>query len=924
MGELNDVLRSISEHCSVESREHYRNLSIGRGEMMMTGMRAPQTIWIVNNDLAPTHGVARDITGAAVTAFDTGRKDTYSESGTIAVPKNREFARLLLQNYEGHHSCVFMNRQRKDFLIRSSAHYTNNNGIVSNIHIGVAGMKSWSIFTSLRQALQSLNEVDETIRQNKLREEEAKRKAEELRKKQQEEEARKAEEEARKLQEEIRVAQEQRDAILTQASKAAEFIRKQVSLRRNPVLDKNQDSAKFSNLYNGVAEVINGGPGTGKTTTIIQRLKLLIDRGDLEDYMDNHEDCKLTREQLDIISSSADNWIYFSPTDLLKKYLQDNMNYEGLTNTSHRTVVWKDFLKDAIRDEYHLAGQDCPFDFMGKKSESRIIYTGDHIAIIENFTNFFLEQVKERFRRVSTVDYNQFEWKILGKVVTEECAKIESVNSIDSLLRFLIHLSGIDQMLIVNGKRVESGAAITSKYNEQIRQLTDRYAALLKRDEQKYNEAIEFVKSVATVPQPEVEEGEEPEEVEPDYGDLSIALYNKLNPILKKLALQFKDSSAKLTAQQKQLYEIVKSIIIEDDLKQLADSAYFVKYMNPALRGITQYVLSPIPQYYRQYRRSMPEADRENWDAELLSEMVDTYKNKRLLSQEQSLLVGFINNIAKSLYKASRRIFDNATHKYILAYKDLCRPVIGVDEATDYSLIEFYGIKSFGHYEVCSYTLCGDIMQLMKEDGITDWNQLRHPLLFEKLDVKNLTISYRQSQELLDLADLIYLEELGDVSPYTCYLKGEKTPKPLWLECGDIDDKAQWIADRVMEIVKAYDYVPTIAIFTIDKRKAEDLKESLDECDNLIKAGIDVKVCSDNTLEGEKTLRIFPIDQVKGMEFEAVFFYDIDDIESTSLINKYLYVGLSRASMYLAVTSNGRSEKISKMLQNYFAVNETW
>ena len=114
------------------------------------------------------------------------------------------------------------------------------------------------------------------------------------------------------------------------------------------------------------------------------------------------------------------------------------------------------------------------------------------------------------------------------------------------------------------------------------------------------------------------------------------------------------------------------------------------------------------------------------------------------------------------------------------------------------------------------------------------------------------------------------------------------------------------------------------SIFTIDKRKAEDLKESLDECDNLIKAGIDVKVCSDNTLEGEKTLRIFPIDQVKGMEFEAVFFYDIDDIESTSLINKYLYVGLSRASMYLAVTSNGRSEKISKMLQNYFAVNETW
>ena len=924
MGELNNVLKSIKSHCSVENRDHYRNLSIGRGEMMMNGLRSPKTIWIVNSDITPSHGVARDITGAAVTTFHTERKHTYEESGSVTVPKNREFARILLQNYEGHHSCCFANKQKKDFLIKSSAHYTNSGGGITNIHVGVAGMKSWSLFTNLQQALDSLYEVDETIRKNEAREEEARRNAEELRKKQQEEAARKAEEEARKLNEEIAAAKARREAILTEASKAEEFIRKQVSLRRNPVLDKHQDSAKFSNLYNGVAEVINGGPGTGKTTTIIQRLKLLIDRGDLEDYMDNHDDCPLTKEQLDIISSSADNWIYFSPTDLLKKYLQDNMNYEGLTNTSHRTVVWKEFLKDAIRDDYHLAGQDCPFDFMGKKSEARIIFTGNHIAVIENFTKFFLEQVKDRFRKVAKVDYNQFEWRFLGKVITEECAKVESLSSIETLLRFLIHMNGIDEGLIVNNRMVESGSVITSKYNVDVRQIADRYAAILRREDKKYNEALEFVKSLASVPQLEVEEGEEPEEAEPDHGDLSIALDNKMATLLKKLTLQIKDHTAKLTAQQKQLYEIVKDVIVEDDLKKLADSAYFVKYMNPALRGFTQYVLTPIPQYYRQYRKSMPEADRVNWDAEMLNEMVDTYKNKRLLSQEQSLLVGFINSIAKALYKANRRLFESATHKYIQAYKDLCRPVIGIDEATDYSLIEFYGIKSFGHYEVCSYTLCGDIMQLMKEDGITDWNQLRHPLLFDKLDVKDLLISYRQSQELMDLADLIYLEEIGDVSPYTCYLKGEKTPKPLWLEWEDMDDKAQWIANRVMEIVKTYNYVPTIAIFTIDKRKAEQLKESLDECDNLIKAGIDVKVCSDNTLEGEKTLRIFPIDQVKGMEFEAVFFYDIDDIESTSLINKYLYVGLSRASMYLAVTSNGHSEKISNMLQNYFAVDEAW
>ena len=107
---------------------------------------------------------------------------------------------------------------------------------------------------------------------------------------------------------------------------------------------------------------------------MIQRLKLLIDKDDLLDYVENHPDCGITASRLEVISSSQDNWIFFSPNDLLKKYLQDNMSYEGLTNISRSTAVWKDFLKDAVRDRYHLAGSDCPFDFMGRKNESRSIF----------------------------------------------------------------------------------------------------------------------------------------------------------------------------------------------------------------------------------------------------------------------------------------------------------------------------------------------------------------------------------------------------------------------------------------------------------------------------------------------------------------------------------------------------------------------
>lgn len=938
MGELNDVLKSISDHTSVEIKERFRNPSIGMGEILIANSKT--RIWIVNNEYEPTTVILHDITGGYQGTASTGGKAEYTEKGSFAVPKNREPAATLLQEYEGPFEKVFINGQKKKFVIRNSSHYTNTGSDIRNVVVGIAGQKNWSTFPLLRDALASLDKVDDKIRSIKEAEDNAKRKAEEIRRRQEEEaarlaqeeakrleeEARKAEEEARKLQQDIEAAQNEREIILSEASKAAAFIREQMSLRRNPVLDKHQNKAKFSNMYNGAAEIINGGPGTGKTTTMIQRLKLLIDRGDLENYIANHPDCKLTNQQLDYISSTQDNWIYFSPNELLKKYLQDNMNYEGLTGTNQRTAVWTDFLKNAVRDEYHLAGQDSPFDFMIPKKADKAIYSGDHYRIIKHFTDFFLNKVKEKFAKVAKIDCSKFDWKIQGSVITKECAKAETISSISELLRFLIHIANVDKQIFVNGIALPTGSEITARYNQQARDMSDRYIQILKRDNvSKYDELLEYIKTQDKTAQPETDENEEIEELEQDFGNVDLQLFNKVNALIKKLALQLVDATAKLTPAQKTLLDYIKDVVKEEDLKEIADAAYFVKYISPVLRGFSSYVLNPIPQYYKQFRKSLQEGDKADWDTALLAEMLDTYKNKRLYNQEQDLLVGFINNICLSLYSVASKRFEDTKHQYLDAYKNLCRPVIGVDEATDYSVIDFYGIKSFGHYAVRSYTLCGDTMQLMKEDGITDWQILKHPLLFEQLEVQNLNMSYRQSEELLELADKIYQEENGTKSPYECYLKGRKTPKPLWLELDDIDEKADWISHRVLEIVKAYDNkMPTIAVFTENKRKAEELKDAIEDCDVLNPAGIEVKVCSDNNLEGEKTLRIFPIDQVKGMEFEAVFFYDIDDIESSSLINKYLYVGLSRASMYLAVTSNGRSEKISSMLQKYFSEDNHW
>lgn len=926
MSTLQDVLESIDSHCTVENKEGYRNLSIGRGEIIMDGYKDPKVMWFLNSEQTYSH--------------KTGNKEFYKGklNKETVISKNRQFARIILQNFKGRHSCMFMNEKVNTFEIKNSAHYTNNGRVVSNVYVGISEMKDWNYYSTLRSALSSLVEAEKDIETKRIAEAKVAQELEELKRKQVEqarvlaeqerirleEETRKKEEEKRRLAEEIAKAQSERDLILKKTSEATASIRQQVSLKRNPVLDESQDRAKFSNIYNGVAEVINGGPGTGKTTTMIQRLKFLIDKDDIEDYIENNDDCHLSKSQLEVIASSADKWIYFSPTDLLKRYLQDNMSYEGLPKAIQRTNVWKDFLKNAVRDEYHLAGQDCSFEFAKRRLEDAKIFKGDHIAIIENFSDYYIQQIKEKFIKISKIDTSKFEWKILGSIITRECAKIESITNMKGLVSFLVRLEGIDQNIAIGGKTIKSGSEITSSYNADIKNLSDKCVALLKRDDHKYNEVIEYIKTLAKQPSSDLDDVDDIDDVEQDYGDLSLSLFNKINSLLKKLCLKLHDSSVKLTVAQKVLCELIRDYIYEEDLTKLADSAYFVKHIQPTLKGFNHYALSRIPQYYKAYRKGMPDHHKEQWDAAILTEIVDQGKNKPLLCQEQSLLVGFINNIVKTLHAVSKDKFNKSTHKYVDAYTNLCSPVVGIDEATDYSLIEFYGIKSFGHYEVCSYTLSGDVMQLMKDDGIRDWNVLNHPLLFENLDIHNLNISYRQSAELLALADKIYQIERGVPSPYECFFKDSDTPVPLWFEDDDIDNKAEWISERVIEITKIYNCVPTIAIFAKDKKRAEELKESLDECDNLVKAGIQVKVCSDNTLEGEKTLRIFPIDQVKGLEFEAVFFYDIDEIEETSLINRYLYVGISRASICLAVTSNGKSDKITDMLRQYFKTGSTW
>jgi DNA helicase IV len=61
---------------------------------------------------------------------------------------------------------------------------------------------------------------------------------------------------------------------------------------------------------------------------------------------------------------------------------------------------------------------------------------------------------------------------------------------------------------------------------------------------------------------------------------------------------------------------------------------------------------------------------------------------------------------------------------------------------------------------------------------------------------------------------------------------------------------------------------------------------------------------SGKAMGNDNDIRVFDIQHIKGLEFEAVFFVDIDELAARNpdLFDKYLYVGATRAATYLGIT----------------------
>ena len=132
-------------------------------------------------------------------------------------------------------------------------------------------------------------------------------------------------------------------------------------------------------------------------------------------------------------------------------------------------------------------------------------------------------------------------------------------------------------------------------------------------------------------------------------------------------------------------------------------------------------------------------------------------------------------------------------------------------------------------------------------------------------------------------------------------------------------DVPGWLAARIREIEQFLGQLPSTAIFVNSEAEVEPLALALNEV--LAEQNIQVVACREGQAVGqESNVRVFDIQHIKGLEFEAAFFVGIDQLaaDRPDLFDKFIYVGATRAAQYLGMTCTASLPATLEPLRKHF------
>lgn len=671
-----------------------------------------------------------------------------------------------------------------------------------------------------------------------------------------------------------------------------------IALRDQAILDAHQ--GEIFRLPLNKRLVLFGPPGTGKTTTLIKRIaqkRTINELGDEE------------RQLVDNLALDPTDWVMYSPTELLKLYLRDAFNKEGVPAGPSNLRTWE--------SERHELGRNVLGIFRGTTGGRYVITTDNEI--LRDSTSPSLSRLHDEFSSY------MIKWvitrceKALGQIrLLEDPEATLAIERVQGIIRS-------DSVLLNHVYALARDRSLADEVRRLSQQATEKAHAMVGShlDSEKLNALVALLPDLESRP-PEGDDEDEDEEDDDSpsaSGQTEIEKQKRAIDMLRSAVR----SQARATAQGNKLSAGSKaSRVLECLGDRVPPEQHYAKLgrllvVRDGLRRLNRSardLVFRVPTAYARFRREAMKEKR--W---YLDDIQSLLTNNRISPPEVDVLILCMLRNA--------RVVDDAVRDspWLDVMRDRYAVHVYVDEATDFSAVELACMLELGHPKLRSWFACGDFRQRVTWSGLTRRDELGWIQKqtgggdIEKREIKRY---YRQSPRLIALAT-----ELAKIQGFE--IEEMETPNseflnysPLCVESLADEALAKWLSGRIQEVERAVGHLPSIAIFVDGEERIDPLVERVGRY--LQEHSLTIVGCKEGRVVGEaKEVRVFDVKHIKGLEFEAVFVVGIDHLAERlpDLFDRYLYVAVSRAATFLAVTSEGKLPQRLESVRSQFSTG-TW
>ena len=732
-------------------------------------------------------------------------------------------------------------------------------------------------------------------------------------------------------------AQEQRLHAFREAKQARiRHVITSAALRNQPKLDAEQVRAKKRQILDGQV-IIQGSPGTGKTTALLDRISLLTDHATIREHVPSLSDGALDR-----LTDPDTAYLLFTPNELLVHYLKETMNAKGLLADSSKLKTWAGY-RDQLAQQMGLLQADrskSPFikDRVAFRMESQTfnVRADEWKTFLTVLRETFSEFVSRRHRRILDIEANASHAPTLVQKVQDYLDKAARARDPSELMRIFESLKSL------NSER--AGKPVTEADKEarnHLNRLATRLHARIRADTQVHHRLLTALAELRGDHSGE-DDGDSETDIHEQHNvdqktldvreNDDIALIGRTaRGILRKLALRRGLASVQFTGSEQIMLDHVRPWIDDHAIETLAP-LLLISLLREPCAGPDSNVVNQVRFYYPWLRRThfvgrLTPFLHPNQQSRLAESGAP--KGKSIVSDELDLVL-FLQLWLLRIGWRTRRSRKSSLSR---TFEHSLREIIAVDEATDFSPIQLACMAMTANPAYDCITLAGDLMQRVTDVGLRKWEEYESvagAIGLARVHRVGLRISYRQSRRLHSITTRLYEASTGNPpSTRSAYPPSEHDPFPLLHVGTDRHDCAEWIARRIVEIRRSYDdqgIIPTIAVLVPDESSVDTFADALEEARSL-GGNIEVDRCHNGRILGESaSVRIFNVKHIKGLEFEAAFFHDMGAIAArfSTLAEKLLYVGLSRASLYLGITVIGDTPQVLDPLADDLILDGDW